>query len=229
MFARAAMLRSASRVADPDDDALLEAWRDGDAEAGRTLVARHFAGVYGFFATKLDADVDDLLQQTFLAVVEARDRVTTSFRAYLFGIARNQLMRHFRDVRPGDESVGRLPAPATSIAEVLARRREQKLLLQALRRLPLDLQIAVELSYFEGLSDRELATVLAMPVGTLKSRLRKARGLLAAAMTELANNSPRRGEWANADELLESTSTGFDRWMASIRAAFAEVARDRAR
>jgi RNA polymerase sigma factor (sigma-70 family) len=195
-----------------DDAALLLAWRQGDATAGRKLVARHFAAVYRFFANKLGADVDDLVQQTFLAIVEGRDRMRDSgFRPYLFGTARNRLMRHFRDRGAVDDecSVDQLQAAQHSVAEGLAQRHEQRLLLRALRRLPIDLQIAVELAYWEGLTDREVAEILEMPVGTLKSRLRKARSLLATSMAALAESRA----------LLESTTAGLDGWVASIRAA----------
>jgi RNA polymerase sigma-70 factor, ECF subfamily len=196
-----------------DDASLLLAWRAGDAAAGRRLVSRHFASVYRFFANKLGQDVDDLVQQTFLACVEGRDRLrdAAGFRAYLFAVARNRLMRHFRDRgSPGDEPVGDdLAGSRISVAEALAREHEQRLLLRALRRLPLDLQIAVELAYWEGLSDREVAAILELPVGTFKSRLRKARLLLAQAMSELADSPT----------LLDSTTAGLERWVVSIRAA----------
>ena len=60
-----------------------------------------------------------------------------------------------------------LAAPAA--AEV------QRLVLEALRGLPLDHQIALELFYWEGMSVGELATVLGVPPGTVKSRLSRAR------------------------------------------------------
>ena len=193
---------------DPADADLLDAWRGGDEEAGRALVQRHFGAVYRFFANKVGRDVDDLVQQTFLAVVEGRDRVTQGFRPYLFGVARNRLMRHFRDRGPiKDESIADLHATMTSVAESLARKREQRLLLKALRQLPLPLQTAVELAYWEGLTDREVAQILEMPPGTLKSRLRKARGLLADAMQTLA---------ASPQELA-STTSNLDEWVSSIR------------
>ena len=85
-----------------DDQALLEAWRGGDEHAGRELVERHLPAVYRFFANKLGRDVDDLVQQTFLALIEGRDRVreAAGFRGFLFGIARNKLLKHFRDRDP---------------------------------------------------------------------------------------------------------------------------------
>lgn len=196
------------------DAAALEAWRAGDQAAGRILVDRHFAAVYRFFVNKLGADVEDLVQQTFLAVVEGRDQVRDAegFRSYVFGVARNKLMRHFRDRGPlPDEcSIGDLQAKTQSIAQLLVHKREQQLLLAALRRLPIDLQIAVELAYWEGLSDREVAQILEMPMGTFKSRLRKARGLLAESIAALAD-SP-----ATASGTIDR----LDGWVASVRRAF---------
>ncbi len=197
-----------------DDAALLLAWRAGDATAGRTLVARHFPSVYRFFVNKLGADVDDLVQQTFLAMVEGRDRLRdpAGFRAYLFGVARNRLMRHLGErVRAGDEcSVSDLQASLLSVAEAMAQRQQERLLLRSLRRLPVDLQIAIELAYFESMTDREVAEILEMPVGTLKSRLRKARQLLGEAIAELGESG----------DVAESTTAGIGGWVASIRARF---------
>jgi len=204
-----------------DDRELLEAWRGGDDRAGRKLVERHFATVYRFFANKLGDDIDDLVQQTFLACVEGRDRVgEAGFRAYLFGIARNRLSRHFRDRygEPGkDVSVAQIVELVTTPAENLAQRREQRLLLQALRRLPIDLQIALELAYWEGFTDREVAAILDIPVGTLKSRLRKGRLQLDEVMQSLAGEA----------RLFESTTQGFDGWVAAVRQQLVDDSEDR--
>ena len=84
---------------------------------------------------------------------------------------------------------------------------EQRLLLRALRALPIELQTLLELAYWEGLSDRELGEVLELPPGTIKSRLRKARQQLEEALPRLAR-SP--------DVLLSSRQT-LDAWAAGIR------------
>lgn len=203
------------------DDELLEAWRAGDDRAGRKLVERHFPAIYRFFANKLGDDIDDLVQQTFLACVEGKGRVgEAGFRAYLFGVARNKLRRHFRD-RYGEPkpevSVAELVELVTTPAENLAQRREQRLLLKALRRLPVDLQIALELAYWEGFTDREVAAILELPVGTLKSRLRKGRMLLDETMRELAGST----------RLVESTTGGFDGWVAGVREQLVEDSEQR--
>ena len=107
--------------------------------------------------------VEDLAQRTFLACLEAADRIREdgSFRAYLFGIARKVLLQHFarvrRDGNPPDPAVASADALGASPSRVIAQREEQRLLLRALRKIPLDLQIAIELFYWEELSIAEIA------------------------------------------------------------------------
>lgn len=195
------------------DFELLDAWRGGDADAGRLLFERHFEAVYRFFFNKVGDETDDLLQQTFLACVEGRDsfQKRSSFRAYVLGIAKNKLFKFVRS-----KARNRIDGPPTtgaliergSIASALAREDEQRLLLRALRELPIDLQIALELAYWEELTDRELAAVLELPMGTVKSRLRKARRLLDDALAELANSPG----------MHRATIDDFDTWVRSIRA-----------
>src|SRR5262245_61871458 len=65
---------------------LLERWRTGDRQAGEALFARYFAEVCRFFQHKIEDKADDLVQQTFMACVKARNqfRNASSFRTYLF-------------------------------------------------------------------------------------------------------------------------------------------------
>ncbi|MBK8720375.1 MAG: sigma-70 family RNA polymerase sigma factor [Deltaproteobacteria bacterium] len=90
---------------------------------------------------------------------------------------------------------------------VVARQQEQRLLLRALRALPLELQVAIELFYWEQLTTQEIAEIMDVPQGTAKSRLRRAREELEGKIRELAENPA----------LVESTMVAFDRWAASIR------------
>lgn len=164
---------------DLDDATLLAAWRVGDRRAGELLFERHFDSIYDFFARKIQGDVGDLVQRTFLGCVEAKDRFRgdASFRTFLFAIARNELYGHFRARRRNaqlDFSVSSLedlaPGPST-----LARARTQReAILGALREMPLDQQLVLELRFWEGLSGPELAVVLELPEGTVRSRIRRA-------------------------------------------------------
>jgi len=195
------------------DIELLEAWRSGDEQAGNELFHRHFDSVCRFFRNKIADGVEDLIQRTFLACVESRDRFRgdASFRTYLFVVARNELCTHLARARksplcfdPREQSI---EATGLSPSTVLARQGEHRLLLQALRRLPLDHQILLELFYWEDLSGRELATVLEVPEGTVRTRIRKARADLVRTMHKIAM-SP---------DVLETTVADLDDWAKGLR------------
>ena len=195
-----------------DDAALLEAWRDGDKQAGGQLFDRHIESVYRFFRTKTSGDLDDLVQNTFMRCAQRRDSIRDagSFRAYLFAIARNVLRDHYR-ARGRDPL---LDFGSTSVvdlggtpSEFVASKEEQQLLLLALRHIPIDEQIALELHYWEQLTVREIAKVLEVPEGTAKTRMRAARLSLEAKISELAR-SPK---------VLKSTLDNLDAWQASVR------------
>ena len=197
-----------------DDAALFDAWRAGDAAAGSQLFERHFDALFRFLRGKVEGDgaVEDLMQQTFLACVRRKEALEggATFRAYLFTVARHELFGFWRnrqrlrgDVDVAEQSLADL---GTSPSGVVARRAEHRLLLRALRSIPLDLQIAVELHYWEGMTGPELAAILEIPEGTVRSRLRRAHEALEARLAELAEDP----------SMLESTRAGLDGWARSL-------------
>lgn len=197
-----------------DSDAeLLEAWRGGDKRAGKILFERHYHAVHRFFRNKVGPEAPDLVQKTFLGCLESveRFRGDGSFRSWLFAVAYRQLCKHYR-TRASERArfeVGSVSAcdldPSPS--RVLAKRREQRVLLEALRRIPIELQVILELHYWEQMSDAEIARVLETPLGTTKSRIRRGRQLLAKRLAEVAE-SP--GE-------LQSTLGNLDQWAEQLR------------
>lgn len=163
---------------------LLEAWRAGDARSGETLVQRHWASIARFVRNKLGDDGADLISQVFLACVEGKDRIE-DVKAYLFAVARRRLADHFRRRarEPAlDLARSSLVDLGTGPATALGRAQRRELLAEGLARIPLDDQIALELAYVEGLSTRELASVLEIPENTVRSRLSRARGKLRAVL-----------------------------------------------
>ncbi len=173
---------------------LLERWRAGDAKAGTVLFERYFAGLYRFFRNKVTDGAEDLVQETFLACVRNAERFRgeSSFRTYVFRAAHNKLYdyyrrRHKRDAL--DFGVTSAMDLGESPSRLLVREEDEGLLLAALRRLPLELQIVLELFYVEKLSGPVLAEVLAIPEGTVRSRLRRAREQLRVHV-ELVAASP---------------------------------------
>lgn len=197
-----------------DDRSLFESWQAGDRTAGQALIERHFDSVLRFFQTKAGTEAEDLVQRTFLACVEAgaRFRGSSSFRAFVFGIARNVLLEHIRArtkarLVDDDFAVSSVVALQPGVSTLAFQRAEQRLLVQALQRIPLDLQLGLELHYWEDLSVAELAEVLGIPEGTVKSRLFRARNELKAAMETLPTET--EGERASLRVLLQSWRDGM--------------------
>jgi len=200
----------------PDDTTLLTRWRAGDAQAGGALVRRHLPALERFFRGKVGAgELADLVQQALTACVRARDRVPEGlpFRAYLLGIARNVLLHDLRrrGRKPEPDALadgdGALAGPSEqSPSRLVAARDERRLLLRALRGLPYDLQWLIELHYWEDLRQDDVAVVLGVPPGTIKSRLSRARRLLRARIEALADDPELRG----------STLDGLDRWARAL-------------
>lgn len=183
-----------------DDDAeLAAAWARGDRSAGGRLIERYYEAVTRFFATKAGAHGDDLVQQTFARCAAgcAGFRSQGSFRSFLFGVARNVLLEFIRGkVRGGqsdpDFNTSSLADLVPGLSTQFARRAEQRLLAEALQRLPLELQLAIELYYWEEVPLPELAEITGVPVGTVKSRLFRARQLLREAVEQVQGAGPER-------------------------------------
>ena len=171
-----------------DDTALVDAWRSGDQDAGARLFDQYYPSVARFFRNKVGPESSDLIQATFLACFEGLGRMrSTNFRSYLFAIACNLLRKHYRGkgrdrVDLGSVSVHDLdPSPSS----VMAANQRQRQLLEALRRIPVELQIVLELFYWESMTAAMIAEVLEVPVGTAKTRIRRARQLLHDQMQAL--------------------------------------------
>ena len=180
-------------TSDPDADVLAQ-WAAGDRRAGAELFDRYFTAISRFFRHKVSGTLqeqDDLVQATFTACLSAapRYRGEGSVRSFLFSIAYNVLRRHYehraRDARVdfGTVSIHDLaPGPSTAVG----RKAEVAVLIAAMRKLPVELQTALELHYWEETTVAEIAVVLGLPVGTVKTRLRRARALLAKLVAEHA-------------------------------------------
>ncbi len=158
--------------------------------AGDTLTRRYYPNVRRFFDLRVPAVADDLTQQTFvelahqLPTVSLRERV----RAYLFGIARKQLLRHLRKQGRHEKAVRLAEEDSTartSLSVVAARREEEVLLLMALSTLPTDLQIAINLYYWESMTTVEIGQVLEVNASTIGSRLARARELVVEAIVDM--------------------------------------------
>jgi RNA polymerase sigma-70 factor (ECF subfamily) len=194
------------------DAALLEAWRHGDDRAGERLFDRHADAVARFFENKVRVGAEDLTQATFLRMIEGRERIRdgVAFRAFVIGIARNVLREHLRELARGrqvDPEVECMAELAPGPSTLVGAREEHRLLIEGLRRLPIESQILLELFYWEQLKSHEIAAVLDVGASTIRGRLIAARAQLAKKMAEIAA-SP---------ELLASTLAGLETWAAELQ------------
>jgi RNA polymerase sigma factor (sigma-70 family) len=199
-------------VTQEDDLALLDRWCAGDLAAGGALFERYFAQVHRFLRNKVEGDVEDLVQETFLACVRQRDRFhrQSSFRTYLFAIARYTLFGHWRKVQGQGEKIDfeevSLASLSTSAASRLARQGERARLLEALRELPLEQQLLLELHYWEELEGQQLAEVFEIEPATTRSRLFRARQALRQRLAQ-----------GGAPVASDPVDEGLDAWARSLR------------
>lgn len=182
------------------DAELLSAWQAGDRDAGNTLVDRHFAAITRFFRNKVcsEDDVAELVGQTFLGCTTGKDRYRgdANVRQFLFAIAHNVLRKYIRGrYKRQSEHVDFAAVcvqdiePA-SLSSIIAHKREAQSLVQALREIPVEDQVVLELMYFEGLSGSELAGVLGLPEGTIRGRLARGKQRLREKVAALLARAP---------------------------------------
>jgi len=202
-----------------DDLELLRAWQAGRREAGDALIARHYAAIYRFFFGKVPPTVcEDLCQQTFEILCRKPEgfRGEGSLRAYFFGVARFVLIgwaRRRRQFEPAEDSL-LADEGGRSLAGLLADQQLIRIVATALRELPLDDQILIELKDWEGLSQAELATMFACPQPTVARRLQRARARLRAAVEALtADPGLRDRSLRELDSCMQSIRQQIDaRW-----------------
>jgi RNA polymerase sigma factor (sigma-70 family) len=168
------------------DEALMIEFQGGSREAFEELFARYRGPLYGFFRRRLNGDqrAEDLMQETFLAVIRASARYEPRalVRTYLYGIAMNLLAaerrRQFRDGPRGEGSA----EPATNDApEAVLWIRE------ALARLDEAEREILMLREYEQLSYAEIAELMKAPVNTVRSRLFRARMALKECLEPARN------------------------------------------
>lgn len=166
---------------------LLARCRAGDELAWHELVRTHTRKVFGIayrFTGRVD-EAEDLTQEVFVKVYQmlARYREADgSFGGWLATVARNQAIDHYRRRRQErsrrDEDVAvleRAPASEEHPVEGLARQERARLVHRGLRALPAELRLPLILCDLQGLSYETIATELSVPLGTVKSRINRAR------------------------------------------------------
>jgi len=153
-----------------------------DRDAARDQLLPHLDAAYNLarWLCRNDHDAADIVQESFLRAVRFRDQFRNgSPRAWLLQIVRNTchtwLARNRVKLAPA-EMLDHLTAPdSTSPDLLLQRRHDADAVRRAIQLLPNEFREAIVLREIEGLPYKEIAQILAVPVGTVMSRLSRAR------------------------------------------------------
>jgi RNA polymerase sigma-70 factor (ECF subfamily) len=171
------------------DSELLERARQGDGQAFAALFRSHQAAVYRYAAYLCGRDTaDDIVQETFLVVLRQRhrrDRIRTDARTYLLGIARHRALKRLGDkVMANLDDVAETPVMVEwpRSLEALEQQELTQHLRAAVESLPPHYREVVVLCELEELHYARAAAIIGVPVGTIRSRLHRGRGLLAQAL-----------------------------------------------
>ncbi len=192
------------------DEQLVERYRDGEAGAFEVLVERYRRELFHFllrFVTKGSA-ADDVFQDAFIQVHQSLDTFDTTrrFRPWLFTIAANKARDYLRRNKRTQASLSApvgasggseggetafvdlmeadLPLPADQAQQQEMR----ELVREAVQRMPDHLREILLLAYFQQLPYKEIAAMLEIPLGTVKSRLHAAVGAFAQIWKETYEN-----------------------------------------
>lgn len=182
------MLRSSVRVRGRQlqqlaDEELIGHVREGEAVAFEVVFDRHAAAAFSFAYRMCGrrALAEEVVQEAFLSLWRTGmpyERSRGSVRAWVLGVVRNKAVDTFRreTVRTGrdvhDESAAeRMPGRARTDAEV-ERRDDAQRVRVALEGLPNEQRRVIELAYFGGFTQNQIAELLQVPEGTVKGRMR---------------------------------------------------------
>ena len=176
-------------------DSELTRLRDGDVQAVVPLMERYQHRLYRYLLRMVwqQGTAEDLFQQTWLRVME---RIGTydpdrSFESWLFAVARNLALDHLRRYQPesldeplasGDTRAELVAGSGPGALEQLLAQERAGWLLQAMSQLPAVFREVLTLRFEEEMKIEEIAVVIAVPLGTVKTRLHRAMKHLRAAL-----------------------------------------------
>jgi len=186
------------------DEQLLQLMLGGDAQAFEALYDRRQGGIYRY-ALRMSgspAIAEDVTQEVFLALMRDHSGYQESrgtVKSYLYGMARHRLFRRLERERSlvslsgSDEETietvyAQLRSPNDPFAE-LVRNETIDVVRQAILSLPENFREVVVLCYLQEMNYADAAAVIECPIGTVRSRLARARALLMKKLSQLASDT----------------------------------------
>lgn len=196
-----------------DERRLLQKAQEGDRKAFEALVALHSRRVYNLALgyTGRHHDAEEIAQTVFVKVWKAlpQFRGASAFSTWLYRLTLNACTDHYRrerkrrgDLSLDDPDLAPIRDAAPSLEEIVIQREEEAILRKALAELPEQHRVILILREMDGLDYQEIAQVLEIQVGTVKSRLARARRALREKLLAEGNlldappSNPRKGGMA---------------------------------
>jgi RNA polymerase sigma-70 factor (ECF subfamily) len=181
--------------------------QDGAGQTGATVID-HLDGLYSYalVLTRNHAEAEDLVQETYVRALPAMGRLRTdsNTKGWLFTILRNVWLNQLRKWRngpqmieiEGDDGVANsIVEPSKDSHDLYVSKVEAEQVRAAIKELPAEFREVILLREYEDLSYQEIANVLDCPVGTVMSRLGRARAKLRVLLSTTLKRSehPERG------------------------------------
>lgn len=183
-----------------EDLKLIRRCKRGEEAAFAELLARYRSAIYGlcFRMTRRAEDARDLAQEVFIKVFSLLDRYdeTYAFSSWIFRIATNHCIDHLRRNRlrflsldgytdsEGDEIELQIPHKGPEPDRILENREAMERLEEVVGDLPPHYKAIILLRHDQELSYEEIATILDLPLGTVKARIHRARNLVVKMLRE---------------------------------------------
>jgi RNA polymerase sigma-70 factor, ECF subfamily len=171
-------------TSDPDQE-LVTACQNGSRQAFNTLVVRHKDRLYSVAARLVGehGEAEDIAQETFLRAYQkiGEFRGASQFSTWLYRICHNLCLNHLHKKKQeiADDTITEiLPDPSAGACEQLIGHEQRQVIQHALSRLKHEFREVIILYHAEHLPYEEIADVLDLPVGTVRSRLHRGRGEL---------------------------------------------------
>ncbi|MDP6355999.1 MAG: sigma-70 family RNA polymerase sigma factor [Planctomycetota bacterium] len=190
-------------MADKSDETLIQQTLDGELEAFDELVRKYQDRVFNLLCRLChnEHDAEDLAQGVFIKVFDSLSefRGSSGFYTWLYRIATNAYYSHFRHSKTrkviktiplevgarGESSVGVPPSSEFMPDHIASGRETFEIIQEAIDSLSEDYRVVVVLRHIEQMECQHIAEVLEWPVGTVKSRLHRARNELKAKLREM--------------------------------------------
>jgi RNA polymerase sigma-70 factor (ECF subfamily) len=187
---------------EPDDRSVIERVARQEPSGLEVLYDRYSAPVYSLAMriVRDTAEAEDVTQEVFAQVWATASRFDVtrgSVGAWLMVIARSRALDRLRrraaalKPGPGESALSNIPDPAPSVELAAATAEQVVAARDALAMLPAEERAALELAYYEGLTQAEIAARTATPLGTVKTRIRNGLRRIRDAM---ARSTPARSE-----------------------------------